>query len=416
MGGLSKRKTLFKKLNVNTEEALLIDAGALLFNKSSYSSQLDLDLAKINAEGLIEAYNDLGYEAVGISEIDLAGGINFLKLLAEKSKFPWISANIVDSKNNHCLFVPYIIKNKNGIRIAITGLAGTGAADDTNKNVGYKTLGWSEVLPRLLKEISSQTDLCILLSSLSPRENEQISKQLPSINIIIQAGRYSLNRTPLLINNTLICQTEKQGKYIGQLRIKWGKNGRWAEQTSQSSQNPPADQISLTEGSSTYENDFLALDSSIVNDPIMEKIVAQTKTKVNAFGRSNSSYGELGDYVGSDACFECHSKISRKWQKTGHARAYTTLVEKKQEFNLTCLPCHVTGVSLSESNRSFLLSLPARLYNVGCETCHGAGKAHTIAPEKTKMNASPGAFICLQCHTSEHDGAFHFEQDKKLLH
>lgn len=466
MGGLSKRKTLFQQLDAKEDHALFLDAGAVLFDKNKFPPGRHLDLAKINASGIVEAYNILGYEAVGVSRIDLAGGVEFLKELQKKSNFTWLSANLVDRKNRHPFFSPFIIKKKTGLRIALIGLTGSGAANEPQEREDYLIVAWQDLLPKIMKEISKQADLVILLSSLSPLENELISQEFPHIHIIIQSGTYSHNQNPVLTNNTLICQAEQQGKYIGQLRINWKKHGKWADETTDAtlikrqeldrltwqikkleSQGDPQSvyketpatlqayykiverkktvemeisdlhqQMSQSPENSTFNNAFLAIGPSLADDPAMEKIITKTRDNINSLGRKGSSDGTLSDYVGSQACMKCHNEIGERWQRTQHAHAYETLVQKKQQFNIQCLPCHVTGVSILDKKQSSALSLPDSLLNVGCETCHGPGMAHSVNPEEAKLNDAPDAYLCLQCHSTEHDGAFHFEQDKKLVH
>jgi 2',3'-cyclic-nucleotide 2'-phosphodiesterase (5'-nucleotidase family) len=187
-----------------------------------------------------------------------------------------------------------------------------------------------------MKEISKQADLVILLSSLSPLENEQISQEFPNIHIIIQAGMYSHNQNPVLVNNTLICQAEKQGKYIGQLRINWKRTGTWIDETTDSTlmkrqelerltwqikklrnkgdpqivyKDSPAtlqsynqlverlkyvekeisdaqQNMNQSQENSTFNNTFLAIAPTIADDPAMEEIINKTRTKINALGRS----------------------------------------------------------------------------------------------------------------------------------
>jgi len=364
------------------------------------------------------------------------------------------------------LFSPFIIKKKSALRIAIIGLTGSGAANEPPERENYLIVAWQDLLPILMKEISKQADLVILLSSLSPLENEQISQQFPNIHIIIQAGMYSHNQNPVLIKNTLICQAEKQGKYIGRLRINWKRSGMWIDETSDATlmkrqeldrltwqikrlenkgdpkiiyKNSPAtlqsyyklvermkevekeilasrQNINQSPEHSTFHNTFLAIAPTIADDPAMDEIITKTRTKINAVGRSGSMNGTLSDYVGSQACMKCHNEIGERWQLTHHAHAYETLVQKNEQFNVKCLPCHVTGVSILDKKPSVALSLPDSLHNVGCETCHGPGMAHTVNPEEAKLNDSPDAYLCLQCHSTEHDDAFHFEQDRKKVH
>ncbi|MCK9296938.1 MAG: hypothetical protein M0P70_17875 [Desulfobulbaceae bacterium] len=464
LGGLSKRKTLFQQLDIKEDHGLFLDAGALLFDKSKLPPGRHCDLAKINAAGVVEAYNILGYEAVGVSRMDLAAGVDFLKQLAKQADFTWLSANLVDRQNRQLLFPPFIIKKKTGLRIAVIGLTGSGAANEPQERESYLLLPWQDLLPDYVREIGRQADLVILLSSLSPLENQQISQKFPGIHIIVQAGMYSTNQNPVLTNNTLICQTEKQGKYIGELRISWGKNGRWSDATidatllrqevdrltwqikKMESQGDPqivyqgapatlqsyntlvarlktvekeisaARHLSKSAENSTFDNTFLAVMPTIADDPALEKIIMATRDKINAFGRSGSSEGTLSDYAGSQACLKCHAEIGKRWQVTRHAHAYETLVRKKEQFNTKCLPCHVTGVSILDKQPALALSLPDSLHNVGCETCHGPGMAHTVNPEEAKLNKSPDPYLCLQCHSTEHDDAFRFEQDSKLVH
>jgi len=457
---------LFQQLDVKEDRALFLDGGALLFDKSKLPAGRHLDLAKINAAGIVEAYNHLGYDAVGIAKIDLAGGVDFLKELQKKSKFTWLSANLFDLQKKEPLFSPFIIKKKTGLRIAIIGLTGSGAANEPRERENYFIVAWQDLLPKFMKEISKQADLVILLSSLSPLENEQISQQFPNIHIIIQAGMYSHNQNPVLADNALICQAERQGKYIGRLRINWKKTGMWIDETSDEAlmkrqeldrltwqikrledkgdpkiiyKDSPAtlqsydklvermkyvekeiidSQQNMNQSpNSTFHNTFLAVVPTIADDPAMEEIINQTRKKINAAGRSGSSDGNtMSDYVGSQACVKCHKEIGERWQRTPHARAYETLVQKNEQFNVKCLPCHVTGVSILDKKQSAVLSLPDSLHNVGCETCHGPGMAHTVNPEEAKLNDSPDAYLCLQCHSTEHDDAFHFEQDSKKVH
>ncbi|MBU4261687.1 MAG: hypothetical protein KKC76_07390 [Proteobacteria bacterium] len=466
LGGLSKRKTLFQQLDIKEDRVLFLDAGALLFNKRKLPPGRYLDLAKINAAGVVESYNILGYEAVGVSEFDLGGGLDFLKQLERQSNFTWLSANLVDMKSRHPLFPPYIIREKTGLRIAVIGLTGNGAANVPQERENYLILPWQDLLPKIMQEISKQADFVILLSSLSPPENEQISREFPHIHIILQAGMDSHHQDLSLINNTLICQAEMQGKYIGHLRIKWKKNGKWADETTDPTlmkkqeldrltwqirkleiqgeprivyKDTPAilqsyyrlvERLKTVEEeirdaqqnkkqpaeSSLFNNTFLAIEPTIPADPDIEKIIMKTRDRINTFGRGGSGDGTLNDYVGSLACVKCHEEIGKRWQKTLHAHAYETLIRKKQQFNTHCLPCHVTGVSILDKQPSLALALTDSLHNVGCETCHGPGMAHSVNPEEAKLNKHPDAYLCLQCHSTEHDDAFHFEQDSKLVH
>jgi nitrate/TMAO reductase-like tetraheme cytochrome c subunit len=125
----------------------------------------------------------------------------------------------------------------------------------------------------------------------------------------------------------------------------------------------------------------------------------------------------LSDLVGSNACRECHEVQHTFWQSTNHAKAYSTLAAKQQQFNPNCLPCHVTLPSVQKTaplSPSTLVALPQPLYNVGCESCHGPGLKHSLDPESQDM-VKPSAATCLDCHTEEHDDNFSFDAKIKLV-
>ncbi|MCB2181488.1 MAG: hypothetical protein KQH63_05655 [Desulfobulbaceae bacterium] len=414
--------------------------------------------------GIVSAFNAMGYDAVGISRLDLAAGVDFLLEQKERSHFPWLSANLVNSETGKPLFDPYIIIKKSGLRIAVIGITGLEEHAALPGTTRVTTLSWKKILLPLVNELRSKSDLVVLLSSLSPGDNQEISNQFPTLHILIQSGGRPRNIIPRLINNTLVCQTDRQGKYLGKLSVHWQESGQWQEPDNNQLlvkkqeydritwqlkrlrkkgdpeiiyQDRPANlkayrnlkaryeeleneihtlqaQNRNQSDKATFENTFLELAPEVADDTRLAAITQDTKKKINAIGRNKKTMEMLPGYAGSAVCALCHKDIADKWSTTGHAHAYQTLALKKQHFNSNCLPCHVTGISMQNKNDS--LSLHKLLYNVGCESCHGPGKKHAETPEKTGINAEPDASVCLQCHIPEHDDGFDFELDRMKIH
>ena len=46
----------------------------------------------------------------------------------------------------------------------------------------------------------------------------------------------------------------------------------------------------------------------------------------------------------------------------------------------------------------------AGLEAVGCEACHGPGKAHVAKPPTVEMIAKPDVSVCVDCHDGKQDG------------
>jgi hypothetical protein len=106
-------------------------------------------------------------------------------------------------------------------------------------------------------------------------------------------------------------------------------------------------------------------------------------------------------YIGVNACAVCHAEEYRFWKKTGHARAYATLVDEHKQFNLDCVSCHVTGY---EKPGGSTVTHVEKLENVGCENCHGPGSRHVDDPQnKELMRTGPEKSLCAtECHHVPH--------------
>lgn len=463
MGGLPKKAFKLEKLQQETSNNVLVDAGALLFAKNTLSSGLEIEQAKITAAAIVEGYSKIGYEAVGVARQDLAGGVSFLREQANRSTFPWISANLVDRSTQKPIFHPSLILEKNGLQIGITGLTGLIGKSPIDDDPETEILPWQQVLPQLLPSLEKSCDIIILLSNLPHSENQMLSKQFDTIHVIVQSGITTNNLNPVLVNNTLICQSEKQGKHLGQMKIEWHPSKKWQHEgnpvlvqkqneldrlnwqlkrirskgtpeilyknrpkallsyhnlenkASMLKQEISREQNKETklEDQSSYQNIFIPIKKEYPDQENIAQIVEQSKIEVNAIGKQRRARKALAGYKGTQSCKDCHVEQYDNWQATPHAKAYKTLVAKSQQFNVGCLPCHVTGIEIDKGHLA--LSLPEDLLKVGCENCHGPGQDHVATPEQSNL-LTPSVTVCLKCHTDEHDDDFDYKRDRQLVH
>lgn len=180
-------------------------------------------MERLTAEGIIKIYTAMQVDAVAVGPLDLASGLSLLQT-SQQQGFPWLSANLLDQKG-YPLFQPMLIKKIGRIKAGVIGLTGTLSPlppDITRAE-------WQTVLPALIEETNHQCDILILLSSLSSAENREIAQQFPTLHLIFTADLRSDNMPPQQINNTLITQTDRQGKYQGILTIDWNKSGKWGK-------------------------------------------------------------------------------------------------------------------------------------------------------------------------------------------
>lgn len=462
----------------SSEKPLLaLDAGALLFPGVQIAAA-DAEQLRATATGIIDAYNVMRFEAVGIAPQDLAGGLAFFKAQRDRAKFPWLSANLMDTQSKKPAFQQSITVKVGKLVVGVIGLTGdTVPAANLEEKVAVQP--WTEALPPVVAPLAEQVDIIVLLSSYPLEQNKQIAAMFPQIHVILQSGSDTKRIEPQHTANSLTTQTESQGKYTGVLDIFWQSSKKWGSDPQEAlsekkieedrlrwqlkryrSKGEPEvvykDNQKILEGykellqkhedilaqiaaleqgikgkqaggvsPSTFKSHFIAMETSLPDHPGVEKIVQATNEVVNEIGkkRMQTPGGKnaaasiprpvSAEYRGWQSCATCHPKETQAWQGTRHARAYTTLVDKGQQFNFKCVPCHVTGMVSGESPENS--ALPQDFLAVGCESCHGPGKKH-LENQQNTMSAHPAAEICLGCHSEEHDDDFDYNRDKLLVH
>lgn len=113
-------------------------------------------------------------------------------------------------------------------------------------------------------------------------------------------------------------------------------------------------------------------------------------------------------YVGSAACMGCHPDSTAVWNTTKHRHAYQSLLEKKKQYHLDCIGCHVTG--WRQPGGVCRIDDVEGRDQVGCEACHGPGWRHTQMPEKKYIVRANEAKTCVGCHDQENSPHFEFER------
>ena len=131
---------------------------------------------------------------------------------------------------------------------------------------------------------------------------------------------------------------------------------------------------------------------------------------------SATSPQTMADYVGADACKDCHAAIFTAWSRTKHARALDKL-QPADRAGGKCNGCHATGPADAIVDEGDKPTHP----NVQCEACHGPGRRHAEAAiggvsevRTTKVEETS----CTRCHneTSPHYKPFYYQAMVGLVH
>jgi 2',3'-cyclic-nucleotide 2'-phosphodiesterase (5'-nucleotidase family) len=209
-------------LHENRKDVLVLDAGDLLFKKfSNPIPENELKMVSDKAYLIIESFNLMGYDALGIGDDDLSLGKEFLMGISKKAKFPFLSSNLIDEESGKLLFRSYILKEINGLRVGIFSLLSPDVflSPTDIRRKGLIIRNPVETAQIMIKELQPKTDLLILLSHLSYPKDVELAQIVSGVHFIIGSHTGANLIYPPLVKNTYILETAPKGMYGGRLEL-----------------------------------------------------------------------------------------------------------------------------------------------------------------------------------------------------
>ena len=364
----------------------------------------------------------LGYDAIGIGEMDLNFGLGALAKDTRKYHLPVVCANLiarVDSVKVRekgpeydaadklgTAFAPYRIVTKNGIRF---GFIGVMSASTKQRGGGVSsvdaltyTLGETEpAIKAVLPDVRRQSDVVVLLAHMDQVEAQHLAEALPDIDLMV-LGHDPGNRPmgePIVVGKMRILRATAQGQNLGQLDMKLDKEHHIAEWSNR-----------ILPMSAAYPDDADMAKRLDKFDEENRKVQKELYAKEQLKGPGNSVFGTR--YLGVGSCQNCHEAQFQVYMKTAHAHAYSTLAAEFVNRDTNCVGCHVTGYNEEGGFGGVRMrGAPVDLTDVQCEACHGPGAEH--ARDGTYRARAREA--CVRCHTPNDDPDFNFEKDWPLI-
>jgi 2',3'-cyclic-nucleotide 2'-phosphodiesterase (5'-nucleotidase family) len=164
---------------------------------------------------IIDSFNLMGYDAMGIGDDDLNLGKDFLLEISKRAKFPIISSNAFDEGSEKPLFQTSVVKEISGLRIGIFSLLSpdifVGPSDPRKKGLIIRSP--VETARDMVNELGPKTDLVIVLSHLGYPKDVELAQTIPGIHIVV-GSHTGVNLTnPPVIKKTLIVQNSSKGLY-----------------------------------------------------------------------------------------------------------------------------------------------------------------------------------------------------------
>ena len=367
----------------------MVDSGDLLYS-AGYDifglAKKDQELTALKADLFLQTYNLMGYDAFTPGEVDLSWGIAELKKMSQKAKFAFLLANLQDLKTKKPVFRPYLIKEMGGIRVGLFGLLSNRFSGnlDPHDKAAFQLTDPMEAAKQVIAELrKKKCKAIIVVAHMDESKQRKLAETFPEVYFVVSGHERGLKRQPVEVRNAQILTAGTRGEYLGQMEFFLKEK---------------PDETRLL---SHYQ--IITLRDSYGDHPQTAKLVNQFRADSKPLysagsksspperdpGMQNRPYAyPISKFMGDASCLSCHQPQHENWKKTGHAKAYQTLVRDKRESDHTCLPCHATGFGEVSGFADVL-------ENVQCESCHGPMRGH---PEDGKKSPAVSAKQCLVCH------------------
>jgi cytochrome c554/c'-like protein len=358
---------------------------------------------RMQTDALIEGMNALGYKVVNLSRRELAHGYAELLERKKKAGFEFVSANIVWQDTAEPVVAPtHVCKvtlrdgaKAREVRIGFIGLTQNDPAflkeDPRGRRiVTADPLAAAEKHVPILKR---KADVVVALVAMDLDKARQVPKRAGDIDLVLGAQGAMQTRTDDFPEDTQIGKTRllyigDQGKNLGEVRLTFD-----AQKAIVSSR-----------------RSVIGLTREWPDEPALARLMETTKVAVNEYNRKQAEAAipfaappaapaapSQPTYTGSERCVTCHETEYAVWARSGHAHAFRTLEEAKQDFNPECVGCHAIGFGKAHGFVNHQAT--PQLVNVGCESCHGPSSRH---PEQVAQDyGRTDTAFCLTCHTRE---------------
>jgi 5'-nucleotidase/UDP-sugar diphosphatase len=228
VGGLAAQSTLVNIVRAEVEDAggavLVLSAGDL--NTGVPESDM------LGAEPDIMLMNMIGYDAMTLGNHEFDKPREALMKQQEWADFPFLSANIVNKESGEPFVTPYIIKEYDGLKVAIFGLT-------TEESPAIVTPGHVEDLEfknaietaqALVPKLREEADVVIALTHLGVEGgygysgydstgDVEVAEAVPGIDVIVGGHSHTTLTEPVMVGNTMIVQAGDWSRYVGRVDL-----------------------------------------------------------------------------------------------------------------------------------------------------------------------------------------------------
>lgn len=370
MSGGIRRRTAAVRAATNGKRSLILETGGLVDGLGRQD--------EIKAETIAEALKQMGCDAIHLTTREAAMGAGVIDSVARLSGAPFVTGSVA---NEAGLPSKEFIEHEG---IVVTGISLK--ADAIARDLRDRANSPDDAIEAIAARTPGKP--LVVLFEGSESEARRLAETHKEISLVVFNALGDPPSAPIDLGGRLLVTPGEKGKSAIRLRF---RNGAFQDYS------------------------VIKLGPEVTDDPRAAQIYDRYLERVTSEKLLERLPRKPGPkFAGNPTCGTCHVDAMLTWEKSRHAGALHSLEVEKHGRDPDCVRCHVVGLESEEGFRSRRET--PHLTDVGCESCHGPGREHSLDPNQNKM-APVGQAPCLACHDRENSPSFDFEAYwKKIAH
>jgi 2',3'-cyclic-nucleotide 2'-phosphodiesterase (5'-nucleotidase family) len=150
---------------------------------------------------VVEAFSRLAYDAVALGNHELDLGRENAERLAKAARFPWLSANVVDSttKKHPDWLRPSVVVERGGLRIGVIGLSppDTGRLVISPEKLGLEFLPEVESAKAAAADLEGKADVLLFVTHLGPDRDLRVLDAVPRAPLVVGGHTHTRLARPI---------------------------------------------------------------------------------------------------------------------------------------------------------------------------------------------------------------------------
>ncbi|MDP9251392.1 MAG: bifunctional metallophosphatase/5'-nucleotidase [Chloroflexota bacterium] len=196
------------------QRTLLVDAGDAW--QGTFISNAN------KGEAVTRAMNVMRYDALAVGNHDFDWGQEVLAQRAKDASFPFLAANVVESKSGKApsYLKPFAVKDLGIARVGIIGLTNPGSATIVKATsvTGLQFLP-ADSVRTLVGEVQKEADIIVVAAHIGTADAVQLARDVPGIDVIVAAHDHFPIQTARVEGRTTIVDAGAYTQYLGRLEI-----------------------------------------------------------------------------------------------------------------------------------------------------------------------------------------------------